>query len=90
METGDQFRWHMSALSGKHTRWRQLKRRRDWPPETEQVLVTIQDGGKRFVVAGYWIDELDNWSFLEYWVSAKAIAWRPLPEPFAGGVLGYN
>ena len=34
--------------------------------------------------------ELDNWSFLEYWVSAKAIAWRPLPEPFAGGVLGYN
>jgi hypothetical protein len=90
METGDQLRWHMSALSSKHTRWRQLKRRRDWPPETEQVLVTIQDGGKRFVVAGYWIDELDNWSFLEYWVSAKAIAWRPLPEPFAGGVLGYN
>jgi hypothetical protein len=38
----------------------------------------------------YWIDELDNWSFLEYWVSAKAIAWSPLPEPFARGVLGYN
>ena len=91
METGDQLhRWHMSTLSGTQTRWRQLKRRRDWPPETEQVLVTIQDGSKRFVVAGYWIDELDNWSFLEYWVSAKAIAWRPLPEPFAGGVLGYN
>ena len=51
---------------------------------------TIQDGSKRFVVAGYWIDELDNWSFLEHWVSANAIAWRPLPEPFAGGVVGYN
>ena len=48
METGDQLdRWHMSTLNGKQTRWRQLKRRRDWPPETEQVLVTIQDGGKR-------------------------------------------
>jgi len=55
-------------------------------PETEQVLVTIQDGSKRFVVAGCWIDELDNWSFLEYWVNGKAIAWRPLPEPFTGGL----
>jgi hypothetical protein len=73
-------------MSSKQTSWRQLKRRRDWPPETEQVLVTIQDGSKRFVVAGYWIDELDNWSFLEYWVNAKAIAWRPLPEPFTGGL----
>ena len=28
-------------------------------------------GAEPCLEAGYWIDELDNWSFLEYWVNAK-------------------
>src|SRR5271166_6834516 len=78
METGDQLdRWHMSTLNGKQNKMASV--------QATEGLAPGNGAGE-----GYWIDELDNWSFLEYWVSAKAIAWRPLPEPFAGSVLGYN
>ena len=68
-------------------RWKQLKRPRDWPPSEETVLVTIQRDEEREVVAAYWTDERENWSFLEWYPHHVAVAWAKMPEPlsFKGG-----
>jgi hypothetical protein len=71
-----------SRLSnGKRIRWRRLIRRRDWPPETETVLLTIEKEDVRSVTAAYWVDDFDNWSFLEWQPDYTAVAWTRLPEP---------
>lgn len=65
----------------REIRWRRLKRRRDWPPETELVLLTVEKENVREVIAGYWVDDRDNWSFLEWQPDHTAVAWTRMPDP---------
>jgi hypothetical protein len=68
-------------------RWKKLKRPRDWPPSEDLVLLTIEEGAVREVIAAYWTEERNNWSFLEWYPQAVAVAWAKMPDPlnFGGG-----
>jgi hypothetical protein len=47
------------------------------------VLVTIERKTEREVIAAYWTEERENWSFLEWYPDYRAVAWSKMPEPLA-------